>query len=675
MAANDSRIQVPRLRRWILAILTTSALLAGALFIRSQWKPPAAAAKPPVAAKPEKTPVPHDPTKSQIVAMVNLDEIAREELGTHCLWHYGREVLEAMVNKRIIEHECKKHKITITQQEIDAEIDRMAERFGVPTPQWLKLLETERKIKPAQYAKDIIWPTMALQRLAANRLVVTEADLQEAWETQYGEAIQARLIALPTRQSADEIRAKAMQNPDDFGNLAKEHSLDKASASVKGLIQPIRRNLGNKELEQLAFSLKPGQISDVLQIADQYIILKCENIYPPREVPMDSVRKVLTEAIRDKKLRHMADDLLRELQAASTVDIVYSDPQRRAQNPNVAAVVNGQAITMHELAEECIERHGQELLEHYINRRLIEQEVKKQNIQVSQQEIDAEMSRLALLAGKILPDGRPDIDALIQALAEENITREMYIHDTVWPTCALKRLVAQEVTVTDDDLRRGFEANYGTRVRCRAIVINNMRRAQEIWEMARKDPSPENFGDLAAKYSTEASTRSLRGEIPPIQRWGGQPVLESEAFSLKPGELSGVIQVADSYVILLCEGYTEPKHVTLGEVRDLLYEDIFEKKQRMAMAREFDRIRQEAQIDNYLANTSHMPASKKRKSQSIDPNVEHAGALLPVSPKSTPSLPRAGSVMQPAKPAPGQPAVPGPPARIQPAVTVPPASR
>lgn len=73
----------------------------------------------------------------------------------------------------------------------------------------------------------------------------------------------------------------------------------------------------------------------------------------------------------------------------------------------------------------------------------------------------------------------------------------------------------------------------------------------------------------------------LAGEVPPIQRYGGQPALERQAFSLKPGELSGVVQVADRFLVLFCEGYTEPAKVSLDEARPELHADILEKKQRI----------------------------------------------------------------------------------------------
>jgi hypothetical protein len=62
-------------------------------------------------------------------------------------------------------------------------------------------------------------------------------------------------------------------------------------------------------------------------------------------------------------------------------------------------------------------------------------------------------------------------------------------------------------------------------------------------------------------------------------------------------------------MILLCEGYTKPVEVTFDEVRDELHRDIFEKKQRIEMARFFTHLRESASIDNFLAGTSQSPKS------------------------------------------------------------------
>ena len=112
-----------------------------------------------------------------MVAAVNNQRITREDLAQECLRHYGNEVLESMVNKQLIVGECRRQGITVTAAEVDAEIERMSKRFNIPVDQWLKMLKQERNVTPAQYANDIIWPTLALRKLAGDRLTINREEL------------------------------------------------------------------------------------------------------------------------------------------------------------------------------------------------------------------------------------------------------------------------------------------------------------------------------------------------------------------------------------------------------------------------------------------------------------------------------------------------------------------
>ena len=111
------------------------------------------------------------------MADVNGRKITREDLAQECLIHYGQEVLDHMVNKQLIMSECKRQKISVTREEVDAEVERMATRFGIPVDQWLKMLKSERGIDPDQYSSDIIWPTLALRKLAGEKLRVSKEEL------------------------------------------------------------------------------------------------------------------------------------------------------------------------------------------------------------------------------------------------------------------------------------------------------------------------------------------------------------------------------------------------------------------------------------------------------------------------------------------------------------------
>jgi parvulin-like peptidyl-prolyl isomerase len=546
--------------------------------------------------------------KPTVVAVVNGEQITRDQLGRECIRHYGAQVLEGMVNRYLIMAECQRRNVTVTREEVDAEIARIAQRFRLPVDQWLKMLKQERGISPYQYANDIIWPTLALRKLAGERMKVTHQELVEAFENRYGPSVDARLIACASLEKAQQVRARAAADPESFGALARQYSED-ASAGLNGRIQPIRKHCGHDEIEQAAFRLADGEVSEVIPAGGQYVILRRERLLPgPAAIRFEQVAGQLEEMIRDQKLRGVAAEVFRQLQENARVENIWNDPVRRQQMPGVAAVLNGRQITIREMAEQCIERHGEDVLEGVINRKLIEQACKQRNIVVAEEELDAEITRAAALMVPPKPDGSPDVETWLKTVTEsQDVSVDVYRSSAVWPSVALQKLAAADVKVTEEDLKRGFEANYGPRVRCRAIVLANFRRAQEVWELARQNPGVERFGDLAEQYSVEPGSQALRGEVPPIKRYGGQPLLEEKAFELKPGELSGIIQVEDKFVILLCEGRTEPTEVTFEEVRPLLYEDILEKKQHLAMADYFERLQDSASIDNYLAGTTQSP--------------------------------------------------------------------
>ena len=528
--------------------------------------------------------------------------------------------------------------ITITRSEVEDEIDQMAKSFNLPVDQWMTLLLQERGIKPEQYAYDIIWPSLALRKLAGEKLRVTQKELTEAFEMEYGPAVKARLIVCTTAEKAQKVQALAATNPAEFGNLAKQYSEDAPSASVKGLVPPIRKHGPCPEIEDAAFGLADGQVSGVIRSAGQYVILKRDGLIVARAITMAQAAPRLEKIIRDRKMRQVATDIFQELQKKSHVQNVYNDPRLRQQvGQGVVALVNGAPIYLRQLDDECINRHGTDVLHGLIGRRMLELTCQQNQVTVSEQEIDAEIVRAATQMAKPAADGSPgtpDVKAWLAMAAKQlGVSTDTYRHEVVWPAVALKKLAVGKIDVTDEDLKNGWEANYGPRVRCRAIVLNNPRKAQEVWELARRQPTVENFGELAGKYSIERSSRALDGQVPPIRRHGGQPLLEEEAFGLKPGDLSGIIQLDDKYVILFCEGFTKPIDVDFASVKKDIIEDIRDKKERLAMNEYYDHLQASTTIDNFL-----------------DPAASHA----PRPPQADTSSPRAGQAVPAAYAAPIQ---------------------
>ena len=587
------------------ALLVASAVVP-AVGMAQQTKP---AAGPAPQAKPAGAqPAAVDAQKAPVTAVVNGEQITRQNLAEECVRRYANDVLESMISKLILLQACQSRGVSITDKDIEDEIQHVATKFGLSVDRWLTLLESERNVDAQQYRKDIIWPTLALRRLASHESAITQDELRTAFESEYGPKVKARLIVVSSRQKADWVLQAAQANPDNFAQLAKEHSEDRATASAYGVIPPIRKHVGDPNLEQVAFGLKEGQISPVIQVGNQYLVLRCEKqlegtLISSEHLPM--VEAQLRERLAEHKTRVESAELFQQLQSQAQTVNVLKDAKLQRQYPGTAAQVNGQAITLQQLSEECLLRHGKEVLEGEINRLLLIQELRRVAKTVNEQDINGEVVRAAEAYNFLKKDGSPDVEAWLKSVTEnDGTTVELYVRDAVWPSVALKKLVGETIEVTADDLQKGFESNFGERVEVLAIVLGNQRQAQTVWDMARNNPTDKFFGELANQYSVEPSSRSNFGQVPPLRKHSGQPLLEKEAFRLKPGELSGIIAMADKYLILRCLGRTQPIVKEFAAVKNELYRDILEKKLRLAMAKEFDRLKESSQIDNFLAGTS-----------------------------------------------------------------------
>lgn len=566
---------------------------------------------------------------SSIVAVVNADPITADQLADEAVKRYGVDILDNMINRHLILQACTQAGIEVTNADVSAEIQRTAAKFNLPLDQYLKLLQDERDISPDQYAREVVWPMLALRRLVHDRVQVTEEEFNRAYLARYGESVKCRMIMVDKKDLAQSLRDRVAATPDEFGAVAKQYSQDEASASVRGLIPPIRRYTGDSRIEDVAFGLKENEVSEVLQLGDQWIVLQAVRHMPasnPAPQAMPAIREQIVDSIRDEKVRATASEMFAQLQKDAQVAKFLGDDAAMKANPGVAAIVNNQKVTVAQVAAECVKRHGSVVLDGEINRKLLTQALAKAKKTVTPQDLDAEVNRAAIAYGFVRPDGKADAPAWIESVLAEGVAnKELYYQDSVWPSVALAKLVEGSVKVTEDDLKEGYESNYGPRVEILAIVLSDQRTAQKIWDMARSNPTEEFFGGLAEQYSIEPVSQSNFGKVPPLRKFGGQPALEKEAFSLKPGELSGIVATGDKFIVMRCQGFTEPVVADFAAVRDELMTSITEKKNRIAMADTFDKLKTTAQVDNFF--------EVAKKSTKVASSVKPASATAPATPK------------------------------------------
>ncbi len=71
---------------------------------------------------------------------------------------YGTVVLDNFLNKHLIMQACRAKGIAITNEQVNAEIARMASNYGLSPAMFLKTFEENRDFPPERYASEIVWP-------------------------------------------------------------------------------------------------------------------------------------------------------------------------------------------------------------------------------------------------------------------------------------------------------------------------------------------------------------------------------------------------------------------------------------------------------------------------------------------------------------------------------------
>ncbi len=120
------------------------------------------------------------------------------------------------------------------------------------------------------------------------------------------DAAEAEVTA--AKAKADQLLAQVRKSPDDFAKIAKENSQDPGSAEKGGDLDWFSRGAMVKDFEDVAFTLKEGQISDVVRSDFGFHIIRVTGVRPERVKPLDEVKAdILAELKREAGVRKYAE--------------------------------------------------------------------------------------------------------------------------------------------------------------------------------------------------------------------------------------------------------------------------------------------------------------------------------------------------------------------------------
>ena len=257
---------------------------------------------------------PQDVTDKNIVAIVNGQKVARQELYELLVDTYGDDALDVLIRRTLIYQAAAKEGISAASSEvnqklktlINGEIDGLMRTYRIKDKADLEkelikidssIAQLEEKLSKKMRKQAEV--EVLAEKVMTKTVTVTEEELKKVYDLEYGEKIEASQIVYNIRSDAEDA-LKKIKSGADFATMAKNDSIDRVSAAKGGKMQPFSPKDGI--CIQVA-NLKVGEISDIIKTDYGYHIIQITGKKPASNKDFKAVRSELEKTVRNQRYK------------------------------------------------------------------------------------------------------------------------------------------------------------------------------------------------------------------------------------------------------------------------------------------------------------------------------------------------------------------------------------
>lgn len=282
--------------------------------------------------------------------------------------------------------------------------------------------------------------------------------------------------------------------------------------------------------------------------------------------------KISNAEVVDRVIAVVNEDVITKTELEDATEIFFPDPNNRPQKE----------VIITQLIEQI----------------LLEQEAKKNGITISEAEVD----RGVELVKNQFNLNDQDFN---EVLKKQNLTPELFREQ--WRTQMLgnkliKSKLQGQVAVTEDEIRKYYEENYGKiepgeEVHIAHILIPSDQEEKAI-EVANMAKSGEDFESLAKEYSIDTISAEKGGELGYFKKGDLVEPLENATQNAEIGEIIGPINSSSGFHIIKILDKTESgEDIEFIENRNSIREVIYEKKAEEALKNWIEEMKNQAYIE------------------------------------------------------------------------------
>lgn len=237
-----------------------------------------------------------------------------------------QKIIEQLIEDRLILGEAKRLNVEVAEREIDARIDEISQRLG-SEENFLRALDEQGVVLKdlrTRYREQMMKRKLIDQKIGS-RVNITPIEIRTYYEKHPNEfvmpdEVKLRNILLRPKEKAPVDKTitlakdilKKIREGGDFAALAKEYS-EGPFAADGGLMGFVKKGELIPELEKVAFTLKEGEASDIIQTGLGYHILKVEERRIQQVKGLADAKQDIEEAIYREKVQSKLKDWVESL--------------------------------------------------------------------------------------------------------------------------------------------------------------------------------------------------------------------------------------------------------------------------------------------------------------------------------------------------------------------------
>ncbi|QCT03348.1 PpiC-type peptidyl-prolyl cis-trans isomerase [Paenibacillus algicola] len=250
--------------------------------------------------------------------------------------------------------------------------------------------------------------------------------------------------------------------------------------------------------------------------------------------------------------------------AAALIVVLIVRPFEKDTSSEPVASVNNVAITKQDLYDSLVEAGGEMTLDSLITEEIINQEVAKQSIEVTDAEVTAEIESL-----KSMFKSEEEFN---NVLMQNGLTLDI-LKEQSMEQLKMKKLLGDKINVTEDEVKQMFDQvkdNFSSpeQVRASHILVETEEEAKAVIKQLDEGA---DFAAIAAEKNEDA-TKDKGGDLGFFQEVGQMdPAFSEAAFKLEKGTYSKEpVESSFGFHIILVTDRTEAVNPTLEDKQEAL---------------------------------------------------------------------------------------------------------